>query len=453
MTTTDLPPVESSSPEPRPSITHQSVWAVSTQGAIFLCGIATSILVNRVLQPDGRGQSALIMLWPPVLASLGAAGWANSISWHASRASREAVRGIWSAALLAGSVLSLVLMAAGWGLIPLLLPGRREIWDSARAYLPFIPLAVLQMVSASALEGLGRFDRCALLRLGNPLLLLACMVPLAWAGRLDPVTYAAASLIPVGATALLGVSLVRRHTAGSWRPRASGLAPYALRAAPLVWAGIVNVRIDQILLVGLLRLPERDFGLYVASTAVAGAILPAAAGLSQVLIPAGAGRSGGETADLVMRMARLFVLFSAALALPVALLAPQVLALAFGATFVPGAAFLRAALGVAIVSGLLTMELAALQGLGRPGAASVVCLVSAAASTGLAVPALLAFGPLGALAAQGAGSLLGLALVRHVVRDAGWSWSGIVPRAGDIRGILDRLRPRVTSSQDREGIP
>jgi O-antigen/teichoic acid export membrane protein len=53
----------------------QAVWQTFlTNLAIQGCNVITGVLTARILQPEGRGELAAIILWPSILAGLGILG-------------------------------------------------------------------------------------------------------------------------------------------------------------------------------------------------------------------------------------------------------------------------------------------------------------------------------------------------------------------------------------------
>lgn len=423
---------ESSLQKVTPSIVSQSTWAVGTQFLIILSGGATSILVNRLLQPEGRGVAGLIMLWPPLLASFGAAGWAVSIRWHVSSNNLRG-RGIWVGMQVWGLLLSLALVAGGYFLLPRLLSQDEAFISQCRSYLLFIPIAICSTVSTSVLEGMGRFDRASIVRICNTLLVLLGLVALAIWGWVQPERYAQLTLLVLLISALIGGFLAFKHSLGELGPRVKGTFSFAFRAAPLVWAQLVQTRVDQVLVLAICRPSLADFGIYLAATAFAAVILPAATGLASVLVPASARTDPATAMELGLRMGRMYILLAIVLGGPLVILAPWVLRVAFGSGFEGGASYLRLAVLQGSMCGLFQVYLGLLQGLGRPGRASAVAVIGSLASIGLAIPLLFSIGLAGALWAQILGLTFGLIILCFMLSSDGMILHRVLPGAADVK--------------------
>ncbi len=77
--------------------------------AVQLLNIATSILAARLLLPEGRGEMAVIMLWPAVIGTLGLFSLDQAVMYHTAR--RPADTG---ATLSLGLMIAAPLAAISW---------------------------------------------------------------------------------------------------------------------------------------------------------------------------------------------------------------------------------------------------------------------------------------------------------------------------------------------------
>lgn len=90
---------------------------LATQGGILGLGAFTGVASARLLGPAGRGELAALTLWPSVLIFLGALGLNQSIVFHTGQR-RFSSSEIWTASTALGVVQSLVVIGAGWFIVP-----------------------------------------------------------------------------------------------------------------------------------------------------------------------------------------------------------------------------------------------------------------------------------------------------------------------------------------------
>ena len=57
----------------------------ATNALIAVIGLITGIVLARILAPEGRGELAIIMFWPPLIAELLFFGLPASATFHAAR--------------------------------------------------------------------------------------------------------------------------------------------------------------------------------------------------------------------------------------------------------------------------------------------------------------------------------------------------------------------------------
>lgn len=396
-------------PDP-PSVKQQAFWSVTTHAVILFSGVISSVVVNRLLMPEGRGQAAAIMLWPPLLATLGAAGWANANTWYVSRYPHKA-RAVWSSTMIAGMLLSAAIVAIGYVLLPYVLyqyPGTRA---PARLFLLVIPLHIAIMATTSVLEGLGLFNKTLWIRAGLALTSLAFILLYASNAGLNPVAY---SMLVLAANCVVAVGSVwhlAASTSGEWHPEWSTRPAFVLRTAPQTWACALYERSDLILLTSFLSLDAASFGVFVASTSVARLLAPVTTGVAKVLLPASARRSPSQAIQLFRKTAGLFAVAAALGLLPLVCFAPEILSLAFGDAYASGAVFLQIAMFHGLFAGVLAFGNSTLQGLGVPGMATYVQVFSILMGLFIAIALLFPLGCSGVLIGKAAGVLLGVVLL------------------------------------------
>ena len=57
------------------SFAFNSFWSVATQIGVLFGGVISSVILNRYLKPEGRGEVALVTFWPTIVALDSVAGW------------------------------------------------------------------------------------------------------------------------------------------------------------------------------------------------------------------------------------------------------------------------------------------------------------------------------------------------------------------------------------------
>lgn len=452
-------PVTEQRVQAAPSVMRMSLWAVGSQLLVTFFGAFTSMILNRTLGPEGRGIVGLVLLWPPLLAALAGAGWPPAFSAYMSR-SPEMCRAYWSAGQLALLAIAGLTCCAGWWAIPLLISGSPDSWELTRWYLLFIPLAFSSLPTMAGLEALQRFDFSSRIRVSAPISILCMLVPLAFLQELTPQTYCATLLISAALTTAYGFWLFAKASPGSWRPQWGPMPAYVLRAAPLNWAQALQLRVDQLVINALATPDAGAFGAYVVGTTLAGMVSPIAYGLGLVILPQSARQAEADAFRLFARMGRLFVLGAVVVGFPVALAAPWLLTLLYGAEFASAAYALRIGLLTAVFAGLLSMGLNAIQGSGRPGRATIIGVTSTLLSVTASALLLPVLGYVGAAVGHTLGFAAGLVMISSIYHREGLTPMAFVPRSADVMSLwtavaqmLRRKPPVIESTRESPSTP
>ncbi len=414
--------------------------------AIQLCGMTSGIALAQLLLPAGRGQLAAVMLWPSLVASIGFLGIADATAFFAARNRAACVETLTAAAVLA-AVLSLPLVAAGAGLVPLVHAGQAApVRGAAYLYLAFIPLTLFNTFLAAQFQGALRFGEWNLLRT-LPHVLYAIGVALVWAAGLGSVmSFAAASLAANAATLAAVVALAARRRWLGGRLRLAvvrGMVRYGLTVHLGFLLNLAGQRLDQALIA--LVLAAADFGLYVVAMTLAGAAVAIANTIGPIAFPKIAAQPTDAGKTVVFgRYLRALVYLYLPLAGTIVALAPWLLGWLFGEEFRAAAPVARVLIVGAAFLSLKAMLAAALKACDRALAIGRAELVGVAVLV-VALAALLpALGIVGAALAQaGAAAVsasymgwrlrrdLGIALV-PLFRPAGEDWRIL---AAGLRGL------------------
>lgn len=354
--------------------------------AIQATNVVTGILLARALGPEGRGELAVVLLWPGLLALVGGFGVVHGATFHAAQ-------GVWSAGTLAGTsiaialVQSSVLIAVGALLLPTVLAGHDpDVVRAALVFLGFIPVHLVALYLTFVLNGLHRFTAFQLLRVGIVGLTAVALVGFALGDRLTLLSATFAYLAATATICAAAVVVVRRGGGGAFSCNsrlARDLLSYGLRSHPSNMAGTLNERLDQ-LLISVILAPV-SLGLYVVAVTLSSATMLVGSSVSLIALPAVARLEGDERIRAVRRLVGLTIAGATAVTVPILALAPDLIGLLFGDAFRSAAAVSRLLLLGAILLASSRVLGSVLMALDRPldasaaeGAALVVTVVGLA---------------------------------------------------------------------------
>lgn len=380
----------------------------------LLSGVVTSLLTAWSLGPEGRGNLAVIVLWPNVVALLVGMGLPQAHRYFIAR--RPALLPmLFSNALIFAGVVGIAALVLAELIVPHLVGQRGpEVMWLVRVYLVNIPLALLYDVLVACLEGARQFRWAAAARVLFFGVQSGAYLTLWLTGHLT-VRNAAFAMIAAQAAnslaALIGVcyALKPRWQPG-WREWKIALA-YGLRYHPGVVTAFTTLRLDQLLLGAMAS--STAIGLYVVAVRLSEITTVLASSVSDVLMPevAACERAEDSVRLLTRSLRRLLYVYLCVLA-PLWVCAPLILRYAYGPEFLAATSALRLLLVASMMWSTGTLVNSGLSGLGHPGLSTIARLASACVT----VVALLAWLPTrgitGAALASvvGYGVMLGVAL-------------------------------------------
>jgi enterobacterial common antigen flippase len=329
------------------------ITTATGQAAILGLGVFTGIASARLLGPQGRGELAAITLWPLVLVLVVSLGMNQAIVFHVGKR-RFAPAEVWTAALVIWLFQSLVVLVAGWALLPAVLwqygPGTRHL---ALIFLGFAPLLMLAGYPANVAQARLDMLSFAVLRAIPPLVYacgLAILMLLGQASLREIVGLQVGGLC-LAAAAALWLVFGRLKMRLAWR-RATlgGLLWFGAKSNLSSLAIYVNQRSDQLLL--SLFVPPRELGLYVVAVALATAVgfIPQAVGA--VTIATGANLEPDAARLVIARSFRVALAALAAACGALFVLCPWLINLAYGPSFSSAAAACRILLPGTVALGL-----------------------------------------------------------------------------------------------------
>ena len=306
-------------------------------GMIQLVNIATGILAARLLLPEGRGELAILLLWPVLIAELGSFSLSASSGFHMAR-NQHTPREIWSGTVLFTTFLFPVLIGIFVLLAPVIYGGQRpEVLQLAYLCSALIPSYLYALGLMGIFQGAQKFGPYNLLRsfvhfcyLGLVIVFLAFEPP---SLSVFVNSYIAGHIL------LLVITLWLSWKQG-WVSIKPGIAVirslflYGLRTHAGVVLAVANRRLDQLII--SVALAATDFGFYVVAMAIETPIFFAATSIQILLFPKIAAQASEAGRQQVLgRYFRAALIIVAPVTIIFLISAPWLIEIAFGAAYLP----------------------------------------------------------------------------------------------------------------------
>ena len=403
--------------ERRPRRGNSSLVATAL---IQLLNVVTGIILARTLGPSGRGELAAVVLWPTMLWTVGNLGVVDSVTFHSARRTAPQ-RSIVSTSLAIALVQSAVLVAIGLVLVPLVLAKQEaSVVRDCMIFLASIPTSLVTLYLASVLNGTHRFVPFNVVRatvfLGNA----AGLVALAIASELTVTSAMIAYLASQVLTVLIAVIFVLPSSGPPSRPQrllAREMLAYGWRSQLSTISNLLNERVDQ-LVISIVLAPA-SLGLYVVAWTMTSLSSMIGYSVTFAALPRVAqAKSAEERRARAHRYVFLTFISTAAVTVPVLLLAPEILRIVFGADFVQATGVTRVLLVASIPLGTARVLEAVLKGINRPlhaGFAEGAGLIVTAVGLAALLPTL---GLMGAAITSLAAYLLAAGVALHLANRA-----------------------------------
>lgn len=402
---------------------------------VLLSGVVTAPITARALGPDGRGELAAIvavLVIAPVLLDLGLTQWV----------ARERALGTDTGQLL-GAALP---VAFGCSLIGVLaaVPLSHAIGGDREVVIVFVqvglfltPVAVLLQTLVGIAIGEARWRIFSAVRVASFALPAIAIVALALADRLTVATAAGAYLGLGLASNLVLLRLVRgvRHLPVSLS-RSLAAIKFGAKTWVGTWASTANVRLDQLLMAGLV--PSRELGFYAVAGTITGIPFTLIAAINNALFARVAVGDG----DLAARASRVSLLIVAVVGAPLAAASPVLVPFVFGTDFSAAVPMLLVLLLASLPAAPAYVLQGALPAANQPGAAMRAELVALAVTLPALVLLLPRFGGMGAAVITVVACVIRLGMqLRSAQRtfEIPW-WSFVVPTTQDAAWIRDQGR-------------
>ena len=345
----------------------------------LLSGVLTSLLTAWALGPQGRGDLAVIVLWPNVVALLVGMGLPQAHRYYLAR-QPEMLSMLFSNSLLFALVFGVAALGLGELIVPHLVGVRSpEVMWLVHAYLINIPLALLYDLMVGFLEGAREFRCSALARVIFFGIQSVAYLTLWLTGHLTLESAAFTMIVAQVAntfTALVSVMYVLRP---KWKPGWSEwkmALSYGLRYHPGVVTAFTTLRLDQLLLGGMAS--SLEIGLYFIAVRLSEITTVLASSVADVLMPEVAACDRvEESIRMLTKSLRQTIYVYLLVLIPLMLGAPLILRVAYGAEFLAATSTLRLLLIASLIWSAGAIVISGLNGLGHPGLSTIARLASA----------------------------------------------------------------------------
>jgi O-antigen/teichoic acid export membrane protein len=417
------------------------VWNIlttlSARIVVLALALISSILLARLLGPDGRGLFALTLLLPELASSFALLGFeqANAVYAGLEPDRRRAL--VWQSAALAGGVGGLIAIA-GMSYVALGAPGFRGLVHGP-LWLYLLPLAIVpgRLVVeywGAILRGMNRIILLNAVEVGRKVVSLTLVVVFVGWLRLDVAgAIWADSIVNVGMVLLMVVLLT---CVGAWgRPsfnralwRQTGRFAFPAYCCSVL--GYLNYRVDQFIIVALLS-PEQ-LGFYVIAVDLAERLWLLSGAVGNALLPHLTNSQERDPA-LTAVVSRHVMLWTGAACLLVFVFADIVVQALYSPTFTEVVAPLRW-----ILPGIFTFALGKVlvaEILARKKVHSMVWVAVVGTFVNIVgnlvlVPSMGISGA--ALASSISYSLVSFIVARYYLRETSMSWTTLMPRWSDL---------------------
>jgi enterobacterial common antigen flippase len=380
-----------------------------TYGFTLLSGVVTSLLTAWALGPEGRGDLAVVVLWPNIVAWAFGLGLPQAYRYYLARCP-DSLSTHYSNALIFALFVGLIAFCVAELIVPNLVGERSPaIMLLVRIYLLNIPLALLFDLMVGLLEGTREFRWSAAAR-GIFYGTQSVTYLVLWLSGHLTVRNAAYTMIAAQLActtlAVVGVKIALcPHWQPGWAEWKESLA-YGLRYFPGLITAMATLRLDQLLLAAMA--PSAVIGLYVVAVRLSEITTVLASSVSDVLLPEVASLdSKEESLQLLTKSLRQTFYVYVVVLIPLWMAAPMILRFAYGQEFLAATGTLRLLLIASLLWSLGSIVNSGLNGLGFP----ILSTISRLSSAVVTVIALLYWLPTRGIVGAALASVLGYSVM------------------------------------------
>jgi len=395
--TTKQGPAPSTVPEKHTNPAWAVAQSVGTKFLTIGLNAATGIISARALMPTGRGELAIMVLWPVFLASALTLGIPSALTFQLKRNPSKQSE-LLGAAMMMALFTSIIAIVIGVFLVP--------HWVSqysprtilfARLYIFSAPLTSLLLVGRAALESRSDFSSSNKLLLWSPALTTAWLVVLLLTHSMTPYSAAAAYvLVGLVPTVIMFYQLARIFAPSlhSFWNSARMLSSYGIRSYGIDLCGTMALYVDQALVVRVLE--PKLMGIYVVALSLSRMLNVFHTSVIMVLFPKAVSRTPEDVREMTSRSVRMSTLLTAFAGLGIIILGPQVLGLLYGAEYQGATAVLRILVVEVVLAGATLVLAQAFMALGRPGIVTALQIIGLLLTVPLVILLTPRFGIVGA---------------------------------------------------------
>lgn len=306
-------------------------WSIATNAINLAFGIATGILVARLLGPAARGELAEVQFWAAAVAAMGICSLPSALSFFIAREPHQAA--IAGSALTLAAVLALISVTVGLILIHTLVPS--ALRNLTMLYLlVFVPANFVGLTLVAIDQGNQHFVRYNIFRMLPQATYLVCTL-LLWqksaiaVPTLLAATWCGSFFVCLGRWWLLGGSAIQTPEP----KRMKELFRTGLTFHATAFAGILFQNADR--LICITYFTHADLGKYAVALTLSGAGLGlVSSATSIVLFPKlAAARSLPSRRHLIRNALGSSFIVALCINLAIALIIPALLPLLFGIAF------------------------------------------------------------------------------------------------------------------------
>jgi len=414
------------------SITKNSSITFLSQIFIFALGFAASIILARVLGPEGKGLYALIVLIPALMLKLGSLG-IEAANVYFTGSKRYEIKDIASNSLLGSILLGLVLIFLFWGIAHLnIFQGFLNSNQINSFYLWLVVLTIPLSLLSGFLnniflgkEEIVKYSKINIFRSVLQLITIIVFLSILRQGIFGAVISYVLTTIGVTLFIVLSIKKITKITLSYNRRLFKDSTKYGLKEYSGNLAQFLNYRLDMFLVAAFLT--PGAVGYYSITVGIAEKLWMLPGAIATVLFPRISSLQDKDANNLTPRVARHTFLIIFILSLILAILAKPLIKILFGSAFLPSVTPLLILLpGIIALGGAKTLT-ADLAGRGKPQFGTYSSFVSLAVNIPLNLWLIPKWGIAGAAFASSVAYIIAtIVVIIAFVKISGKPWTDIL---------------------------